>query len=216
MSENNGRDQATIILNNKEKVNHFTELTILPNFILKWLEDQNNIIGIWNEKGKMLYVSKSVQNILGHHPDKLVGTSWRYMLSPDNLANVREMIEKETHNCEFKLPIYNHERKTILFECTLGEVLDDKENIYYMGIFKKNHSTYKTKDMMVQSEKMTVAGQLAAGIAHEIRNPLTSLKGFLQLLQAGINQKEVYYQIMSDELDKIETITSELLFISKP
>ncbi len=64
--------------------------------------------------------------------------------------------------------------------------------------------------------KMSVAGQLAAGIAHEIRNPLTSLKGFLQLLQAGVNRKEEYYQIMVDEIEKMEAITSELLFISKP
>lgn len=70
--------------------------------------------------------------------------------------------------------------------------------------------------MIVQSEKMSIAGQLAAGIAHEIRNPLTSLKGFLQLLQAGVNQKEIYYQIMIEEIEKIEMITSELLFISKP
>src|SRR5690625_4513041 len=105
----------------------------------------------------------------------------------------------------------------IFFYCTFGKVFDqEKEKDYFISIFKYSAKTEKTKEKMIQSEKMAVAGQLAAGIAHEIRNPLTSLKGFLQLLQAGINQKEVYYQIMSDELDKIETITSELLFISKP
>lgn len=70
--------------------------------------------------------------------------------------------------------------------------------------------------MIIQSEKMSVAGQLAAGIAHEIRNPLTSLKGFLQLLQTDVKQKEVYHQIMIEEIDKIEMITSELLYISRP
>src|SRR5690625_6126728 len=69
---------------------------------------------------------------------------------------------------------------------------------------------------MMESEKTAIAGQLSACIAHEIRNPLTSLKGFLQLLQGGVEQKEVYYKIMADEIDKIEVMASELLFISKP
>src|SRR5262249_55076755 len=43
----------------------------------------------------------------------------------------------------------------------------------------------KNEELLINSEKLTVAGQLAAGIAHEIRNPLTSLKGFLQLIASG-------------------------------
>lgn len=63
---------------------------------------------------------------------------------------------------------------------------------------------------------MSIAGKLATGIAHEIRNPLTSLKGFLQLLQSGVKEKDVYFDIMVEEIKKMEAITSELLYISKP
>lgn len=45
-------------------------------------------------------------------------------------------------------------------------------------------------DIMIRSEKMNVAGQLAASLVHEIRNPLTSLKGFLQLLQLAHSIKK--------------------------
>ncbi|MDG0809751.1 ATP-binding protein [Cohnella rhizosphaerae] len=63
---------------------------------------------------------------------------------------------------------------------------------------------------------MYVAGQLAAGIAHEIRNPLTSLKGFLQLLSSGRKNNGTYYDIMKSELTRIENIVSEMLMLSKP
>jgi PAS domain S-box-containing protein len=74
----------------------------------------------------------------------------------------------------------------------------------------------KNEELLINSEKLYVAGQLAAGIAHEIRNPLTSLKGFLQLIASGRGNKDNFYDIMKSELVRIESIVSELLMLSKP
>ncbi len=74
----------------------------------------------------------------------------------------------------------------------------------------------KNEELLVNSEKLFVAGQLAAGIAHEIRNPLTSLKGFLHLIATGQKNDPRYYEIMNAELDRIDDIVSELLMLSKP
>lgn len=67
-----------------------------------------------------------------------------------------------------------------------------------------------------QADKLSIAGQMAAGIAHEIRNPLTALKGFLQLLSAGKEKGSKYYDIMKEELTRIELILNELLALAKP
>ncbi|UII57600.1 ATP-binding protein [Cytobacillus spongiae] len=70
---------------------------------------------------------------------------------------------------------------------------------------------------VIQTEKLSTAGQLSAGIAHEIRNPLTSIKGFLQLIEGEIPPHSLLYTgIMKDEIDKIERITGEMLSLSKP
>jgi len=195
-----------------------SKLAMFSQFILNWLENESDIVlGMWNKDGKLLYVSKSVKNILDLDPKKLIGTGWEQLISTEDLIHMKEELKKGATKNQYELNISNDVGKSVLFECTLERVFDEeKKQNYFVGIFKNVETAQQTKEEMIQSEKMSVAGQLAAGIAHEIRNPLTSLKGFLQLLQAGINQKEVYYQIMSDELDKIETITSELLFISKP
>lgn len=71
----------------------------------------------------------------------------------------------------------------------------------------------KTEEMIRRSDKLSIAGELAAGVAHEIRNPLTSLKGFMQLLKA---KKTEYVDIMLVEIDRISYIVNEFIGMAKP
>lgn len=74
----------------------------------------------------------------------------------------------------------------------------------------------KTEELMLRSEKLSIAGQLAAGIAHEIRNPLTAIKGFLQIMRPDFKDHSQYFSIIFSELNRIEIILSELLMLAKP
>src|SRR5574342_327007 len=69
-----------------------------------------------------------------------------------------------------------------------------------------------------QMEKLSVVGELAAGIAHEIRNPLTSLKGFAKIVKESVDKEDLvgYLDIMLDEMDRINQIVNEFMFIAKP
>ncbi|WP_043932116.1 ATP-binding protein [Bacillus sp. EB01] len=73
----------------------------------------------------------------------------------------------------------------------------------------------ETERLLQKSDKLALLGQMAAGIAHEIRNPLTSIKGFVQLFKAD-NDKKEYYDIVLSELERINTIVSEFLVLAKP
>ncbi|MFZ7945600.1 PAS domain S-box protein [Neobacillus sp. 19] len=83
-------------------------------------------------------------------------------------------------------------------------------------IFRDIMERKKTQELLLNSEKLNVAGQLAAGIAHEVRNPLTAIKGFLQLMEAQSDHNQNYFEIIQSEMDRIELILSELLVLSKP
>lgn len=65
------------------------------------------------------------------------------------------------------------------------------------------------------SEKLSAAGQLAAGIAHEIRNPLTVVSGYLQLMKHNPANREMA-DIMLSEVNRMNLIMNEFLFLAKP
>ncbi|WP_285766038.1 ATP-binding protein [Peribacillus sp. SI8-4] len=72
---------------------------------------------------------------------------------------------------------------------------------------------------IVRTEKLKYVGQLAAGVAHEIRNPLTTIKGFFQLLKSQDHDKtliEKYSDVMLLEVDRVNVFVSQLLDLAKP
>lgn len=64
-------------------------------------------------------------------------------------------------------------------------------------------------------EKLEIVGELAAGIVHEIRNPLTSISGFVQLLEQGAQNKE-YFNLIYSSFNDIEEYLKTLLIIARP
>ncbi len=80
-------------------------------------------------------------------------------------------------------------------------------------------SVQLSKDL-IESEKMKVASVISASVAHEIRNPLTSVRGFIQLLsspsQLPEEKKTLYGQVCLEELDRAEQIINDYLSLSKP
>lgn len=72
----------------------------------------------------------------------------------------------------------------------------------------------KTEEVVLRADKLTLAGELAAGIAHEIRNPLTAIQGFLQLMRSHFEPR--YLDVLLPEVKRINDITDEFLLLSKP
>lgn len=91
-----------------------------------------------------------------------------------------------------------------------------KQGYFLSAIIRDVSERKRTHDLLVRSEKLSVAGELAAGVAHEIRNPLTAVKGFLKLLKQDAKPKDPYFDIISSEIGRIESIVNELLLLAKP
>ncbi|MCM3730297.1 ATP-binding protein [Fictibacillus nanhaiensis] len=74
------------------------------------------------------------------------------------------------------------------------------------------------KQELIRTEKMNVVSQLAASVAHEIRNPMTSVRGFMQLMQKEnlTQEQHLYISISIEELDRAQEIINQYLALAKP
>ncbi|MFD0828370.1 ATP-binding protein [Neobacillus sp. M.A.Huq-85] len=75
----------------------------------------------------------------------------------------------------------------------------------------------KMREEIIRAEKLNTLGELAASIAHEVRNPLTVVKGFLQLMQKEEQGKNYeYFSLVLSELGRAESIINDYLNFAKP
>ncbi|AIQ44929.1 hypothetical protein R70723_02665 [Paenibacillus sp. FSL R7-0273] len=74
----------------------------------------------------------------------------------------------------------------------------------------------KIRTELVHAERLTLVGQMAAGITHEIRNPMAVVRGFLQLMrEKSPGELDSYYQIVMDELDRANGIINDFLSLAQ-
>jgi signal transduction histidine kinase len=97
-------------------------------------------------------------------------------------------------------------------------VLGERFNSMIERIRHANEELKKTHEKLVQSEKLASIGILAAGVAHQINNPLGGIFNCLQMLQQhGGNPplREKYLALVNEGFDRIETTVSKLLWMSR-
>ncbi|MEF3305943.1 ATP-binding protein [Paenibacillus sp. GYB003] len=89
----------------------------------------------------------------------------------------------------------------------------------YVLLFERLRSVLYIQQEVINSEKIKIVSDIAASVAHEIRNPLTSVRGFIQLLgeeRLDEGKRGFYEKICLEELDRAQLIISDYLTLAKP
>ncbi|MCU0580628.1 MAG: GAF domain-containing protein, partial [Desulfobacterota bacterium] len=88
----------------------------------------------------------------------------------------------------------------------------------YDFIEKTNRELKSAREQLLESEKLTALGEMAAGMAHEIRNPLVSIGGFVRRLNRRFqddSQVQTYFQVIINEVERLEKTLNEILDFSQ-
>lgn len=182
-------------------------------------ENTSDLIKVMDKQHAISYFSPSHQLVLGYDMSELEGKELCCFIHPDDIEMFRNTIQgmfqsKESQAMEFR---FRHKDGIWLeFESRCVPVEGENQAVEHIVIISRDISERKkSEEILLQSEKLSIVGELAAGIAHEIRNPLTTIKGFIQL-HKSTNSNFEYSELLLGELERIETITSEMLTLGKP
>jgi PAS domain S-box-containing protein len=168
------------------------------------------------------YVSSNIEENLGYKKEDFLLSRIKYadIISEDDLLRISNEVsnyslsERNMFEQEYRIVKSNGGIVWIYDYTTI--VRDENGAItHFYGYILDITKQKRNEEALRRTERLNTVGEFAAGIAHEIRNPLTSLKGFLQLMK-NEEMKEEYKDIMESELDRIESILNEFLILSKP
>ncbi|KAB2331140.1 PAS domain S-box protein [Cytobacillus depressus] len=178
-----------------------------------------DIVYMINLNGVITDVNPQFKAITGYDDRMVLGKSVKEMLSKEDQELVLESISniingENVEKYEMNIPHANGD--TITLQCTNLPIFVNEKIDGIVGYAKDVTLLRQTEERLRRTEKLSIVGELAASVAHEIRNPLTSLIGFVQLLQKENEKDHLYHKIMLDELNRINYIAGELLMLAKP
>ncbi len=165
---------------------------------------------------KLIEANSAAENILGYTITELQQKEWDSIIAPEDLDLYREHFKRVSLGewKESTLSMIHKDGSNRVIELKMIPIIIDNQCIGIYQITKDITESILAEERLRRSDKLAALGLLAAGVAHEIRNPLTTLKGFVQLLMSDIDKHHA--DILLSEIDRINLIVGEFLILSKP
>jgi two-component system, sporulation sensor kinase E len=215
-------DASSYYLFYLHRMNPSMDLSLLQQFAGSFMQDINLGVILVDTAFKLVDISDMACRVLGWEKTNILGKTMDKVFAsvPEEhrLFN-RSILDGMVVRNHAVSWIHNQERYELLLDSNL---LKDKAGLV-MGayvIFKDVTNLRSLEEQVKRSDRLAMIGQIAAGTAHEIRNPLTSIKGFMQVLkntfiEKGMTKEQNYTEIMLTEINRINELVSEFLLLGK-
>ncbi|QNF29943.1 ATP-binding protein [Metabacillus elymi] len=178
---------------------------------------QNGIV-IIDTKGIITEFNQAGEYITGFDKDMVIG-SHIDILKPIS-SYVNKILKNGSKYKNLEVTFYSlieGKEKTSLFDAL--PIYDENNSLLGAFVqFRDISDRIELEKQVIATEKLSLIGKLGAGLAHEIRNPLTSVIGFIQLLKKEVGKKhtEKHFKIILDELERIKRLVNQLMMMAKP
>lgn len=165
--------------------------------------------------GRLMQMNRAAEQISGYASEELLLRSARSLLAPERAEQLEVCFEKvrEGDPQTFETVLVHKGGRAVHLSVTAIPVVSGSQVAAIMVIGKDRTMQKHNEEMMRKADKLSIAGRLAAGVAHEIRNPLTSVKGFLHLMRKGLGREDLY-EVIDAEIDQIDGIITEFLLLA--
>jgi len=213
-----------------EKVRLQKELIETKNFLESIVDRAGDAISVVDLEGKILYWNEGAEQIYGFKKEETIGQNIADFLYPreKTLREAEEKLMEEimgrvrkgevVSNVEVKR--MTKEGKEIITSMTISPLRDAEGKIIGASrICKDITQMKKVEERLLLTERLTSLGELSAGVAHELRNPLAGIKINTQVLLRKKDLPEIERKLLESSLEgigKIQKIVEDMLHFAKP
>lgn len=182
---------------------------------------QNLPIGLvaLNYKYKIVMINNFAKSILlidENTPDNLID----HTVIPEKLYNKLKTLNKDNKLIEEQIDCEIKNGQILPLEISASVLKDHEHELSgYICLFKDLSEVQELKKEVERSRRLVSVGKLAAGVAHEIRNPLSSIKGFATYFKERyqeVAEDQQIANIMIQEVDRLNLVVGQLLEFARP
>jgi len=175
-----------------------------------------------DSQGKITSFNKTAQKILGLDSDAME-QSHIQQLFPDideTLFRMEGNSPKANPYQRYETTFADKTGKTLFLGFSVSPLRDNNDRVSGKTFIFQDITTFKEMEEQInRSDRMATIGQFAAGIAHEIRNPLTSLSGSIQVLKGELELKGANRHLMDiilRESERLNNLITDFLLFAQP
>ncbi len=192
-------------------------------FARRLVDNFPDLIVVVDTRGCYRFVSPSIKDLLGYTPEELQGRRVGERSHPEDMAAMHELTQRVlTGQQDFATIEYRTQHKDgtwRIFRAAVSPLHDAEGKITGLIASSRDFTDLKRlEQQVIQSEKMAAVGQLIAGVAHELNNPMTAILGISDLLRERAANPDLRRQVelVSQQARRAADIVGNLLAFSRP
>ncbi|MDR2405043.1 MAG: PAS domain S-box protein [Deltaproteobacteria bacterium] len=190
------------------------------NYLERLLETANDAIFTIDPKGRITYSNRKAGQ-WGWSKEEFLGKDFRKLLEDNPAIEEWKPGAPPPADRIFEAVLFNQtgERRVVLISTSQsGDDSGEGEPSWMLMVSDLTERRQLERELL-HSEKLASIGVLAAGVAHEVGNPLSTISGYAQILGSGVESEEErkeYIQAILTQTGRIQKILKELLDYSRP